>query len=311
MNSLLNNKHTNLWGAIVPGENAEKVKGMLLVAVSAASYGLIPVFAKTAYAAGTDTYTLLFLRFLAATPLMFLLLFLRKVPLPSLREILVLLGLGAGGYGAQAFFYLMALNYASTAVVIFIIFTYPALVMIGSALFFREKVTLPKVIALSLALAGAFLIIEGEWEASSTGIILALLAAVVYTAYLLVSSRVVKAGRVLPSSAFLMLGSLFFYGFIDLCTGFRPPTRLNGLVAIAMLALISTVLAFWSFFAGLQKTGPSTAALVATLEPVVAVLSSVLILAEPLTARTVLGGTLVLAALVVTALPWQETQGAG
>ena len=55
-----------------------KNSGVLLVAISAASFGLIPVFAKMAYSAGTSMYTLLFLRFLVATVFMFALMIIRN-----------------------------------------------------------------------------------------------------------------------------------------------------------------------------------------------------------------------------------------
>ena len=54
------------------------------------------------------------------------------------------------------------------------------------------------------------------------------------------------------------------------------------------------------------RPGPSTAALVSTLEPVVVVVCSVLILSEKLTVNVIIGGCLVLAALVATALPGKK-----
>lgn len=58
----------------------------MLVALSAASFGMMPIFAKMAYSAGTSTYTLLFLRFLVGTAFMFLLLAVKKIPLPSKKR---------------------------------------------------------------------------------------------------------------------------------------------------------------------------------------------------------------------------------
>lgn len=62
--------------------------GVFLVAVSAVSFGLMPIFAKVAYAAGISTHTLLFLRFSVAAVLMFALFFARRLPMPSKKEIL-------------------------------------------------------------------------------------------------------------------------------------------------------------------------------------------------------------------------------
>lgn len=286
----------------------KRIGGVLLISISAASFGLMPIFAKIAYSAGTSTYSLLFLRFLVAAAFMFLLLFIKKLNLPSKKEMLTFLLLGAVGYVGQSFCYFTALNYASSNVVSLLLYTYPALVMIGSTIFLKEKITVQKVISLCLALIGAFVIIGAEFHANPTGIVLSVLSAVFYSVYILISSQVVKAGTGIQSSAFIMLGAAVVYGIMNLFLGFTPPTQINGLVAVAMIALISTVLAFWSFFTGMEKTGPSTAALVSTLEPVVTVLSSVIILSEKITVNIIAGGCLVLAALIVTALPSKEVE---
>lgn len=286
----------------------KRIGGVLLIAISAASFGLMPIFAKIAYSAGTSTYSLLFLRFLVAAAFMFLLLFIKKLNLPSKKEMLIFLLLGAVGYVGQSFCYFTALNYASSSVVSLLLYTYPALVMIGSTIFLKEKITVQKVISLCLALIGAVVIIGAEFHANPTGIVLSILSAVFYSVYILISSQVVKAGMGIQSSAFIMLGAAVVYGIMNLFLGFTPPTQINGLVAVAMIALISTVLAFWSFFTGMEKTGPSTAALVSTLEPVVTVLSSVIILSEKITVNIIAGGCLVLAALIVTALPSREAE---
>lgn len=286
----------------------KRIGGVLLISISAASFGLMPIFAKIAYSAGTSTYSLLFLRFLVAAAFMFLLLFIKKLNLPSKKEMLTFLLLGAVGYVGQSFCYFTALNYASSSVVSLLLYTYPALVMIGSTIFLKEKITVQKVISLCLALIGAFVIIGAEFHANPTGIVLSVLSAVFYSVYILISSQVVKAGMGIQSSAFIMLGAAVIYGIMNLFLGFTPPTQINGLVAVAMIALISTVLAFWSFFTGMERTGPSTAALVSTLEPVVTVLSSVIILSEKITVNIIAGGCLVLAALIVTALPSKEAE---
>lgn len=91
-------------------KNTKNIGGILLVAISAASFGLMPIFAKIAYTAGTSTYTLLFLRFLVATVFMFLLLFFKKIQLPSRKEMLIFFLLGAVGYVGQSFCFFTALT---------------------------------------------------------------------------------------------------------------------------------------------------------------------------------------------------------
>lgn len=276
--------------------------GILLVAISAISFGFIPIFAKIAYAAGTSTYTLLFLRFLTATVFMFALAFLKKLPLPSKKERLNLFLLGGLGYVGQSLCYFTALNHASASLVSLLLYTFPALVMIGSAIFFKEKITVTKIISLILALTGACVIVKGDIYAKPIGIVIAVLSAVFYAVYILLSSKIVKEGSGIVSSAFIMLGAAVVYGLINVFVGFAPPSEPKGFIGVVLLALVSTVIAFGTFFAGMEHTGPTVASLVSNLEPVVTVIASVLILSEKLTTNVVIGGILVFLSLIVTTI---------
>lgn len=288
-------------------KKSRKNEGILLVAVSAVSYGLMPIFAKIAYSAGTSIYTLLFLRFLVATVFMFLLIFIKKLPLPTKKEILTFLLLGALGYVGVSFCYFAALNYASASIVALLQYTYPAMVLIGSALLLKEKASTFEIISLFFALAGASIISGRDFAANSLGIILAILSAILYSVYILINSRVAKEGMGVQSSAFIMLGTTLVYGILNSFVGFAPPTEPAGFAAIFLIAMISTVLAFWSFLTGMEKTGASTAALVSTLEPVVTLISSVIFLSEKLTVNIIIGGCLIVSAFIIIALSSRGT----
>lgn len=285
----------------------QKNTGILLVAMSGACFGFIPLFTKMAYSGGTNTATLLFLRFFAGSLFLLLLIAIKKKPFPSRREILSYLLLGAGVYFGQSLCYFTALKHTSSSVVALLFYTYPAFVMAGSALFFKERITPAKVLSLILTLFGAFLIVGSEFQSTLLGILLSLLCAIIYSIYILISSRVVKPGMGLQSSAFIMLGVALVYVILAAVTGFTFPSQVSGYTGIVLLAVISTSMAFWSFFAGLEKVGPSTASLVSVTEPVVVVISSVLFLSEPITLRTVIGGLLILSALFIISI--QEKRG--
>lgn len=281
-------------------KNNKFLGGILLISLSAASFGFLPIFAKIAYAAGTSTYTLLFLRFLVAAVFMFLLLFLKKMPLPSKKGMFQLFLLGAFVYVSQSFSFFTALNHASPGTVSLLFYIYPAIVMVSSAIFFKEKITIQKVISLCFALAGAFVIIGAQFKANLTGILFALLSALLYAIHVLVSSKVVKPGQGIQSSAFISLGASVMYGIISIFVGFQPPTEASGFVAVALTAIVSTVIAFGAFFVGMEKTGPSIASLVSILEPVVTVIASVIILSEKVTVNLIVGGSLVIMSLLIT-----------
>lgn len=282
--------------------------GILLVALSGICYGLIPTFARIAYSAGTSTNTLLLLRFTVGAIFILILMGVKKVPFPSPKEIISYLFLGSIAYFGQSFCYFTALKYTTSSVVALLLYTYPAMVMAGSAIIFRERITPLKLLSLVLALIGAFLIVGSEFDSNRTGILLSILCAVIYSCYILISSRVVKPGMGMQSSAFIMLGVAVVYGILTMIEGFTPPQQASGYLGIALLAVVSTAFAFWTFLAGLERIGPSDAALVSITEPVVVVLASILILSEPFTLKTVFGGLLIITALVITALHVEKAQ---
>jgi drug/metabolite transporter (DMT)-like permease len=110
----------------------------------------------------------------------------------------------------------------------------------------------------------------------------------------------------IQSSAVIMLSAAMVFGVSVAAGGFEPPRSAAGVAAIFAIALVSTVAAIWSFFSGLERIGPTSTSLVSTLEPVVTVAGSFLFLGERLSPANGVGGVLILAALVITALPGRK-----
>jgi drug/metabolite transporter (DMT)-like permease len=72
-----------------------------------------------------------------------------------------------------------------------------------------------------------------------------------------------------------------------------------GWLWLAGIAVVSTVVAIALFFAGLRRVGPSRASIISTVEPLVTVGLAFVVFGERLSATQLLGGVLVLAAVVV------------
>ena len=67
------------------------------------------------------------------------------------------------------------------------------------------------------------------------------------------------------------------------------------------IALVSTALAIVTFFAGLKKIDPANASMISTLEPVVTIMLAVFVLGEAMTIPKILGGIMILVAVVLLA----------
>lgn len=283
-----------------------RLTGLLLVALSAASFGTLAIFARYAYADGMDTFTMLFLRFAFAALLMLVLLAIRRERFPRGATLWQLIGMGAVGYVAQSFCYFTATRYASAGLVALLLYLYPVFVAVLAAVFLREAVTRHKVLALLLALAGTALTV-GPAGGQAAGILLAVSAAAIYSVYIIVGARVMRQVSAIQSSTVIFGAAAAAYGVLSAVNGPHPPATGTGWAVMAAMVLIPTVVAVVAFLAGLERIGPTNAAMLSTLEPVITVGLAAACLHETLAPLTWLGGGLILAAvLVLTRGEWRE-----
>jgi drug/metabolite transporter (DMT)-like permease len=274
--------------------------GALFVIISATSFGTLAILGRYAYADGMDTFTILALRFTFATALMALLLFARRESFPRGRTLWQLVGMGAIGYVGQSFSYLTATRFASAGLVALLLYLYPVFVAVLSTLILKEKFTLLKILALGLATFGAALTANpqgGGW----TGILLAILAAAIYSVYIIVGTGVMKRVSAFQSSTVIFASAGAVYCTLALVNGPRLPQTGAGWGAVGAIVLFATIIPVVTFLAGLQRIGPTNASMLSTLEPIVTVLLAVWLFAEALSALTLAGGALILAAVLLLA----------
>lgn len=276
----------------------KRLTGILLIAISAASFGTLAIFGRYAYAAGIDTFTLLFLRFTISASIMTSILLLRKEHFPRGRILLQLIGMGALGYVGQSFSYLTAIKYASAGLVALLLYLYPMFVFILSVIVLREKVTWIKIVALILALVGTALTVDpagGQW----IGALLAIAAAAIYSVYIIVGTNVMKHVSAVQSSTVIFASAGTVYGIFIAFNGAHFPTGSSGWFAVSGIVLVATVIPVVTFLAGLEMIGPTNAAMLSTLEPVVTVLLAAWLFQERLNAISLLGGGLILVAVIL------------
>ena len=293
--------------------------GPALCLVSAACFGAMAIFGKLAYEAGVSPGALLLMRFGLAAVLLGMILLLRpglrraetgpqpgdkvgRTATVSGRVLATAIGLGAIGYATQASLFFSALQLMDASMLSLVLYTYPVLVTVAAVLLGRDRLTPGRGAALVAASGGTLLVLLGAGGASfhPAGALLAFGAALTYTVYILVADTIVHRLAPVVLSTLVMTGAAgalgtraLFAGGVDLdLTG-------PGWFWLACIALVSTVVAVLTFFAGLKRTGPSTAAILSTFEPVVTTALAALTLGESLTPAQLVGGALVLSSVAV------------
>jgi drug/metabolite transporter (DMT)-like permease len=277
---------------------------------SAAGFGAMAVFGKLAYDEGATVGTLLSVRFALAAVLFWVLLLTGGEAGPGLRglarrDLLMALGLGAFGYAAQAGCFFAALDRIDASLLSLLLYTYPSMVAVTAILLRRERADGRRFTALALASGGLVLVLANA-EAGTldpVGAALALAAAMVYTTYILTSQGI--AGRISPTvlSALVCTGATVTLTAGAALVGDLQPAAVTatGWGWLLSLAVVSTVVAVSLFFAGLKRVGPTSAAILSTAEPVVTVILAFLVFGELLGPLQLLGGGLVIVAVLVLA----------
>jgi drug/metabolite transporter (DMT)-like permease len=281
----------------VASSEGSDARGFALVALSTVAYGVQPIFGKVAYATGVEPLSLLAWRYLLALACLELVL---RGPRPPLRQRLRLWGLGSI-FVVNSIAYFVALHALSASVTALVLFSYPVIVALLAALAGIERLSRRALVAALAAFAGCALTAGGvglQAPLPARGVAWALVAALVYAAYVVASSRfgqgveapvlvlhVVQVAAVL-SVACALAGP-----------GLALPREPRAWLAVAAIALVSTVVSMVAFLAGLARVGPSRATLVSSLEVIVTLLLAFLLLGERLTPVQWAGAALILAAV--------------
>jgi drug/metabolite transporter (DMT)-like permease len=216
------------------------------------------------------------------------------------NQLAVLLALGGLVYTAQSLTYFVALRSLPASLVVLIAYIYPSLVVVAGWIFLRRSVSRWHWVALAASFAGVALLVGGTRFELSWALVLAIASPAIYTGYILIGERVMSSVPAVAASAVIMSGAaLAFCLLASLNHELGLPRNANGWAVTVGIALFPTMLAISLFMAGLPRVGAARAALLSTVEPVITVLLAVVILGDRLSAVQVIGGALVILAVII------------
>jgi drug/metabolite transporter (DMT)-like permease len=225
----------------------------------------------------------------------------------SARDAWMLVGLGFIGYYVSSLLDFIGLQYVTASLERLVLFLYPTIVVVLSALFLRQPITRRAVAALVLSYAGIALAvfhdirITGDPQAIALGSVLVFASAVGYAIYLVGATGVI--GRLGPSRfiAWAMLAATAFISLHFVLT--RPLRALAAPQSIQLLALamafFCTVLPTWMIAESIRRIGASTSSLVGSLGPMFTIGFGALLLDEPINLLQMIGVVLVLAGVML------------
>lgn len=291
---------------------AYRSTGVLFALAGTIAFAFRPVLIKLGYAAApVSATTLLFLRMLLSLPFFAAVAWwLRNEPPLGRRDWAGIVGLGFLGYYLASLLDFVGLQYIPAGHGRLIMFLYPTLVVILSALFLGKQPAGREIAALAVTYTGIALVLSHQLGAPAEhrlfffGAALVFASAMCYAVYLVTGSQLIKRVGSMRFTAYTMMVStvpaVIQFGVLEGPASLALP-GIVWLYAI-VLATVCTVLPVFLVAESLKRIGANQFALIGGLGPVTTVLADFVLLDGSLGALQLVGGALVITGVLLVTL---------
>ena len=241
----------------------------------------------------------------------FLLITRQKLPLRDIKKELILLLLSGAAMGFNWVLLFEAYKYTTVSVATLSYYFAPVIVMMVCPLLFREKMGARQILSFAMSTAGLVLITgtAGGGSSDLLGIAFGLGAAALYATVMLLN-KFIKGVTGLHRTFIQFLAAIaVLTPYVALTSGFNP-TSLDGrgTVSLLILGLVHTGIAYCMYFSALKELPGQEVAILSYVDPLVAVLVSVIWLDETMTAPQIVGGLLILGFTLWSELPARKSR---
>lgn len=295
-----------------------KTKAAFLVLLAGMLWGIIGLFVRQLNILSFSSLDIVGIRAVTTSFILFvfLLVYDRKLLYFRLKDIWLFFGTGIHSIIYFNFCYFKAITLTSLSVAAILLYTAPAIVMLLSALLFRERITKTKVISLILTFIGCVFVtgvISGNHNLNIYGILAGLGSGFGYALYSIFSRYALEKGyHSLTISfytfVFAMSGTIPFVNYSGIFGTFRQD--FNIVLFCLVFGLVSTVLPYFLYTKGLQELENSKASIIASIEPVTAALIGSAAFHEKLSMFELAGVILVIGAIILNNMAPQSQKNA-
>jgi drug/metabolite transporter (DMT)-like permease len=290
----------------------QQVAGVIFALVAAIGFSAKAIMVKLAYYDPVDPITLLALRMAFALPF-FLVVAARAnrnkhtQPLTS-RDKLAVLGLGFVGYYLASYLDFLGLQYISAGLERLILFLYPTMVVLISALVFGDRIGRTARFALLISYAGIGLVFLHDMKATEldalTGSALVFGSALAYAVYLVGAGHTIARIGASRFTAYVMTvacaACLVQFAVTHPVAALKLPARVYEL-SIGM-AVFSTVLPAFLLAAAMRRIGSMHTSMIGSIGPVSTILLAYVFLGERMSPEQIAGSILVLIGVLMISL---------
>lgn len=289
-----------------------KMTGVIFALVAAIGFSAKAILVKLAYLDQVDAITLLALRMAFALPF-FLVVAARenmsthRQPLTG-KDKLAIVGLGLIGYYLASYLDFLGLQYISAGLERLILFLYPTMVVLITALVFKHRIGRTELFALLVSYAGIALVYLHDMQVlqhdALSGSILVFASALAYAVYLVGAGHTIARIGATRFTAYVMTvacaACLLQFAVTHSVADLVLPLRVYAL-SIAM-AVFSTVLPAFLLAAAMRRIGSMHTSMIGSVGPVSTIFLAYEFLGEQMSPEQIAGSILVLAGVLMISL---------
>jgi len=291
--------------------NRDVFLGVVFALLAAVGFSAKAILVKLAYLDNVDAITLLALRMVFSVPFFIgvaVWVWRQHAEPLNTHDRLLVLGLGLIGYYCSSFLDFLGLQYISAGLERLILFLYPTMTVILSAILYKRAIGRKVIAAMGLCYAGIALVFLHDVGVKESGIVVG--AALVFASTLSYSIYLVGAGHAIARigtlrfTAYAMVvasvASLLQFGVMRPMSALDLPLRVYEL-SIAM-AIFSTVLPVFLLSFAIRRIGSGSASLIGSIGPVSTIYMAYVFLDEHVSLLQIAGSLLVLSGVLVISL---------
>lgn len=296
-----------------PGKQSYFIGGIVICLFGAVCFSTKAIFVKLAYRdTAVDAVALLALRMIFSLPFFIVSAWIASSKsdnvLFTARQWMAVALIGCLGYYISSLLDFLGLQYVSAGIERLVLFIYPTLVLLISAIVFREKIRRLQWIAVAVTYAGLLLAFVGEAKLNEAqgpdfyfGGALIFACAVTYAMYIVGSGRLIPSVGAAKFNSYAMsfaCVAVLLHFFITSDASLLDLPAETYTYSIAM-ALLSTVIPSYLVTEGIKRIGSDNAAIVGSVGPVSTIIQANIFLHEPVLAAQVAGTALILVGVLL------------
>ncbi|MBO4242612.1 MAG: DMT family transporter [Clostridiales bacterium] len=286
----------------------KSIRGMILILLAGILWGCMGLFVRPLDSKGLNSLDLVCIRAVLTAVFMGLFILIKSPSLfkIKLKDLWCFLGTGIVSIVFFNICYFYEITITSLSVAAILLYTSPAFVMVISAVLFKEKLTLRKVVSLIILFIGLIFVtgvLGGGSKITLITLLIGLGAGLGYALYSIFGRYCLERGY--------DTYTISFYTFLFASLATIPFAHMGSIVSVSfssvpsfgftvLFVMVTTLIPYLVYTAGLKTTENSKAAIIASIEPVVATLNGILWFEEKISLPVFIGIVLVLAGIVIS-----------